>query len=77
VSAKLESIRSPDKVCQRIVKRVFQELQERGVAEEIAFESATTVYRFHHPEVPKREAQFKIAEWLDYLLTFSQFPQSD
>ena len=65
MSAKFELIRSLDKVCQRIVKRVFQELQERGVAEEIAFESATTVYRFHHPEVPKREAQFKIAEWLE------------
>ena len=65
MSAKFETIRSTEMVCERIVKRVFKELKESGVEEVSAFESATTVYRFHHPEVPEREARFKIAEWLE------------
>ena len=64
VSSKYEAIGTAELVCEEVVKRVFRELQESGVAEESAFESATTVYRLHHPEVSEREARFRIAEWL-------------
>ena len=64
MSSKYKAIGGAELVCEEVVKRVFRELQESGVAEESAFESATTVYRLHHPEVPEREARFRIAEWL-------------
>ena len=51
--------------CKKIVQRAFSELRRRGVAEAPAFDSATTLYRLHHPEVPLREARFTIAEWLE------------
>ena len=64
MSSKYEATGIVEPACKEIVKRVFRELQESGVAEEAAFESATNVYRLHHPEIPKREARFRIAEWL-------------
>lgn len=51
--------------CRRVVKRTYRELRQRGVEETAAFDSAATVYRILHPEVPRREARFTIAEWLD------------
>ena len=51
--------------CKKIVQRAFNELRQRGVAEIPAFDSATRLYRLHHPEVPLREARFRIAEWLE------------
>ena len=65
MSSQYEAVGFAELVCEEVVKRVFRELQENGVAEESAFESATTVYRLHHPEVSEREARFRIAEWLD------------
>tara|TARA_Y100001934_G_scaffold34398_1_gene39008 strand:- start:1190 stop:1387 length:198 start_codon:yes stop_codon:yes gene_type:complete len=64
VSSQYEAFGIAELVCEEAVKRVFRELQENGVAEESAFESATTVYRLHHPEVSEWEARFRIAEWL-------------
>ena len=51
--------------CRIVVERAFRELRERGVAEALAYDSVTTVYRLYHPEVSEREARFKIAEWLE------------
>ena len=51
--------------CRKIVQRAFRELRQCGVPEASAFESATTLYRIHHPEVPEREARFRIAEWIE------------
>ena len=65
MSSQYEAVGIAELVCEEVVKRVFRELQERGVAEESAFDSATNVYRLHHPEVSEREARFRIAEWLD------------
>ena len=64
MSSKYDATGIAEPVCKEIVKRVFRELQESGVEEESAFESATTVYRLHHPEIPEREARFRISEWL-------------
>ena len=64
VKSKYETFGIAERVCEQVVKRVFRELQASGVAEESAFESATTVYRLHHPGIPEREARFRISEWL-------------
>ena len=64
MSSQYEVVGVAELVCEEVVKRVFRELQENGVAEESAFKSATKVYRLHHPEVSEREARFRIAEWL-------------
>lgn len=62
---KTDRNRTADPQCRKIVQRAFDELRRRGVAEIPAFDSATTLFRLHHPEVPLREARFKIAEWLE------------
>ena len=64
MSSQYEAVEIAELVCEEVVKRVFRELQESGVVEESAFESATTVYRLHHPEIPVQEARFRISEWL-------------
>ena len=64
VGNQYEAVEIAEMVCEEVVKRVFRELQESGVTEESAFESATTVYRLHHPQVSEPEARFRIAEWL-------------
>lgn len=51
-------------ICEAAVIRAFHELRQKGVSERSAFESAARVYSYHHPEVPHREARFKISEWL-------------
>ncbi len=36
--------------CRAAVARAYRELRQCGVADRWAFEAATTVYRYHHPE---------------------------
>ena len=45
--------------------RVFRELRERNIPEITAFDTAATIFRLHHPEVPERESRFTVAQWLD------------
>ena len=52
-------------VCRTAVTRAYRELRAQNVAELSAFDAADRLYRIYHPEVPQREARFKIAEWLD------------
>ena len=50
--------------CRAAVSRAFAELRKRRVGEEAAFESAVTVFRFHHPDLPVLEAQETVDRWL-------------
>lgn len=51
--------------CRIAVTRVYRELRERNIPEISAFDTAATIFRLHHPEVPELKARFTIAEWLD------------
>ena len=52
-------------LCKAAVTRAYRELRAQNVAELSAFDAADRLYRIYHPEVPPREARFRIAEWLD------------
>lgn len=52
-------------ICEVAVRRVYREMRKRNASDRDAFDIATQVYRFHHPEVPLAEAPFAVAEWLD------------
>lgn len=64
MSQSAESIQVSAPQCRRIVRRAYRELRKSGLADQDAFESATKVLRHHHPELPDREARFRVAEWL-------------
>ena len=49
----------------KIVRRAFRELRRCGVTEVMAFNSATNVYRLHNPKMPERDAQMKVADWIE------------
>lgn len=51
--------------CRIAVTRVYRELRERDIPDISAFDTAATIFRLHHPDVPEGEARFTIAEWLD------------
>lgn len=51
--------------CRAVVTRTYRELRERNIPDVAAFDTATTIFRMHHPEVPLSEARYAIAEWLD------------
>ena len=42
----------------------YEQLKGRGVAERSAFETATVIYRFHHPERTVQQARDQVADWL-------------
>ena len=50
--------------CQKAVLRAYSELRELGEADLHAFHAAVTVYRYHHPERPPREAVHSVSEWI-------------
>jgi hypothetical protein len=54
-----------DCVCFNAVTTAYGQLKARRVSEPAAFKSATTVYRYHHPEVPLADARAIVAAWLD------------
>ena len=51
--------------CRVAVTRTYRELRERNIPEIPAFDTAVTIFRLHHPEVPDHESRFTIAEWLE------------
>lgn len=52
-------------MCRAAVKRAYRELRELDETDASAFDAATKVYRWHHPEIPRLQARFTIAEWLE------------
>jgi len=56
---------SKECLCRAAVERTYRELRDRDETDLTAFNAATQVYEWHHPEVSRREARFTIAEWLD------------
>lgn len=59
------TVRDADCECRDAVIRAFGELRKRNMGENAAFESAVSVYRFHHPEVSKLQATDTVDRWLD------------
>ena len=51
-------------VCHEAVLRAYGELKDRNVPNTAAFDSAVTVFRYHHPEIPVIEARYTVADWL-------------
>ncbi len=51
--------------CQTAVTRAYHSLRGRGVRDLDAFETATVIFRFHHPESTVVQARSMVAEWLD------------
>jgi hypothetical protein len=51
--------------CKAASLRAYRELQDRGVPESAAFESAIAVFRFYHPMTPPEESRQLIAGWID------------
>lgn len=54
-----------DCACFSAVTTAYGQLKARRVPEPAAFKSATTVYRFHHPDVSLADARATVAAWLD------------
>lgn len=51
--------------CRTAVLRTFDELRKRNMSETAALESATAVFRFHHPEIPATDALKTVDEWIE------------
>ena len=62
--------------CFNAVTTAYGQLKARRVPEHAAFKSATTVYRFHHPEVSLSDARATVAAWLDTDGAFDVSPGS-
>ena len=52
--------------CERAVVTAYRELRERDMADPLAFQACTTLYRIHHPEASLSEARLLVAEWIDH-----------
>ena len=50
--------------CQIAVKNAYRQLRNDGVADLSAFNTATTIFRYHHPEKTLRQARITVSEWL-------------
>jgi len=55
---------SPSAACHQAVTRTYAKLRENGADEKVAFDAALTVYAWHHPEVPRSQVPYVIADWL-------------
>lgn len=51
--------------CQGAVRHAWHALRAMGTDEVAAFRSCTTLYRLRHPGTTLREAQDRVAIWLD------------
>lgn len=63
---KIEDNQSEACICRNAVERSYGELINLGQSNASAFNVATRVYSFYHPDVPKEAARRTIAEWLDH-----------
>jgi len=50
--------------CQDAVTRAYQELREKGMDDDRAFNAAARVYHHWHPEVDLSAVPFRIAPWV-------------
>ena len=50
--------------CRTAVIRTFGELRRRNVSPMAARDSAISVFRFHHPEIPETEAKKTVDKWV-------------
>jgi hypothetical protein len=50
--------------CKQASLRAYRELRATGKAELAAFDAAVAVYRFHHPETPRRDSNYIVADWI-------------
>jgi len=48
-----------------VVTRVYRELRDRNIPDPSAFDTATQIFRLHHPDSLERDARHTIADWLD------------
>ncbi|MFX4222965.1 MAG: hypothetical protein ACMVO3_19555 [Thalassobaculum sp.] len=55
---------SPSAACHQAVTRTYTSMRESGADERVAFEAAQKVYSWHHPEVPRTQVPYVIADWL-------------
>jgi hypothetical protein len=55
--------------CYAAVTRVYRELRSRNISDAEAFDTATRVYQYHHPEAPASQAPHQVALWLEELQT--------
>jgi hypothetical protein len=51
--------------CAKSVRRAYSELRAKGVGDIHAFEAATVIYQFHHPEVEDGDVLLAASECLD------------
>lgn len=49
--------------CQAAVRTAYKGMVERGLAEEMAIDIATRLYRYHHPEVESDRARVVVQVW--------------
>jgi hypothetical protein len=50
--------------CRPAVERTYREMRGHGQPETVCLEAATTVYRWHHPEVPLPAALHRVSSWV-------------
>ena len=50
--------------CREAVIRAYGQLKDRKVPNRAAFDSAVTVFRFHHPEISAMDAKYTVAGWV-------------
>ena len=50
--------------CRTAVMRTFGELRQRNMSPMAARDSAISVFRFHHPEIPETEAKKTVDSWV-------------
>ena len=50
--------------CREVVTRVYRELRDREIPDGWAFDTATRIYRLHHPEANPANARETIAAWV-------------
>jgi hypothetical protein len=51
--------------CRTVVTRVYRELRDRNIPVPSAFDTATRIFRLHHPETLENDARHTISGWLE------------
>ena len=51
--------------CHLAVTNAYRQLRGRGITDVAAFDTATIIFRFHHPEKTVMQARATVSDWLD------------
>ena len=51
-------------VCYKAVTNAYRQLKNRGLSDDVCFDSAIKVFRHYHPELPARQAPYVVADWV-------------